>query len=84
MQTVAEADIWEHFGHLVVEAWIDGADLPGALCAEPRAAGPSTSKARSRVSPRNAAVVRSRVRELADAEPNPRIKAMAEERSRST
>jgi HEAT repeat protein len=36
------------------------------------------------VSPRNGAAVRSRVRELADAEPNPRIKDLAEEKSRST
>jgi HEAT repeat protein len=35
------------------------------------------------VSPRNGAAVRSRVQELADAEPNPRIKDMAEEKSRS-
>ena len=36
------------------------------------------------VSPRNGAAVRSRVHELADAEPNSRIKDMAEEKSRST
>jgi hypothetical protein len=36
------------------------------------------------VSPRNGVAVRSRVQELADAEPNPRIKDMAEEKSRST
>jgi HEAT repeat protein len=36
------------------------------------------------VSPRNGAAVRSRVQELADAEPNSRIKDMAEEKSRST
>ena len=36
------------------------------------------------VSPRNGAAVRSRVQELADEEPNPRIKDMAEEKSRST
>jgi HEAT repeat protein len=35
------------------------------------------------VSPRNGAAVRGRVQELADAEPNPRIKDMAEEKSRS-
>jgi HEAT repeat protein len=35
------------------------------------------------VSPRNGAAVRSRVQELADAESNPRIKVMAEEKSRS-
>ncbi len=36
------------------------------------------------VSPRNGAAVRSRVQELADEEPNPRIKDMAEEKTRST
>jgi HEAT repeat protein len=36
------------------------------------------------VSPRNGAAVRSRVQELADSEPKPRIKDMAEEKSRST
>ena len=36
------------------------------------------------VSPRNGAAVRRRVHELADAEPNPRIRDMAEEKSRST
>ena len=35
------------------------------------------------VSPRNGAAVRSRVQELADAEPNQRIQDMAEEKSRS-
>ena len=36
------------------------------------------------VSPRNGAAVHGRVQDLADAEPSPRIKAMAEEKSRST
>jgi HEAT repeat protein len=36
------------------------------------------------VSPRNGAAVRARVQELAEAEPNPRIRDLAGERSRST